>query len=118
MEPSTEWVPGTQLLGINHSGRDADHSPPSRAEVKNEWRSTSALPIRLYSVHTDVFIFSIHINVAISSLMLFGDSNNIAKKKKIKVLQTVQSYFYVVVIYILFAAPCAALLLWPRRGSP
>jgi hypothetical protein len=69
-EPSTEWVPGPQSLRINRPGRDADHSPPSSAEVKNEWMSTSALPICLHSVHTDIFIFSIYSNVAISSLML------------------------------------------------
>jgi len=68
-EPSTEWVPGPRSFGINLPGRDADHLPTSRAEVKNEWRSTSALPICLYSVHTEVFIFSIYSDVAISSLM-------------------------------------------------
>jgi hypothetical protein len=33
-------------LGVKRSGREADHSPPSRAEVKNAWRYTSTPPIR------------------------------------------------------------------------
>jgi hypothetical protein len=34
-------VPGTLSLGIKWPGREADHSPPSSAEVKNAWRYTS-----------------------------------------------------------------------------
>jgi len=33
-----------------HSGREADHSPPSRAEVKNAWSYTCTPPIRLPGV--------------------------------------------------------------------
>jgi hypothetical protein len=32
---SIQWVPGTISLGVRRSGREADHSPPSSAEVKN-----------------------------------------------------------------------------------
>jgi hypothetical protein len=32
------------------SGCEADHSPPSRAEVKNAWSYTSTPPIRLHGV--------------------------------------------------------------------
>jgi len=28
-------------MGIKRPGREADHSPPSSAEVKNAWRYTS-----------------------------------------------------------------------------
>jgi hypothetical protein len=39
-------------------GRDADHSPPSSAEVKNESRSyTSFHPKRLHGVYQDHFTF-------------------------------------------------------------
>jgi hypothetical protein len=31
-------------------GGEADHSPPSGAEVKNEWSYTSTHPIRLHGV--------------------------------------------------------------------
>jgi hypothetical protein len=29
-----QWVPGVLSLGVKRSGREADHSPPSSAEVK------------------------------------------------------------------------------------
>jgi hypothetical protein len=29
-----QWVPGTLFLGVKRPGREADHSPPSSAEVK------------------------------------------------------------------------------------
>jgi hypothetical protein len=32
--PPTEWVPGTIYLGVKLPKREADHSPPSSAEVK------------------------------------------------------------------------------------
>jgi hypothetical protein len=33
---------GTLVLGVKWSGREADLSPPSNAEVKNEWNYTTA----------------------------------------------------------------------------
>jgi hypothetical protein len=36
-----QWVPGDLSLGVKPSGREADHSPPSSAEVKNAWSYTS-----------------------------------------------------------------------------
>jgi hypothetical protein len=35
------WVPGTLSLGVKRSGREADHSPLSSAEVNNAWSYTS-----------------------------------------------------------------------------
>jgi hypothetical protein len=35
-QPPTQWVPGAPSLGVKRSGREAYHSPPSSAEVK-EW---------------------------------------------------------------------------------
>jgi hypothetical protein len=32
--PPIQWVPGALSLGIKRPGREADHSPPSSAEVK------------------------------------------------------------------------------------
>jgi hypothetical protein len=55
--PHLLWGP-TNLLsngyrefstGVKRSGRDADHSPPSSAEVKSVWSYTST-PIRLHGV--------------------------------------------------------------------
>jgi hypothetical protein len=38
------------FLGVKRPGREADHSPPSSAEVKNEWSYTSTPPVRLHGV--------------------------------------------------------------------
>jgi hypothetical protein len=35
------WVPGALSLGVKRPGREADHSPPSSAKVKNTWSYTS-----------------------------------------------------------------------------
>jgi hypothetical protein len=34
-QPPIQWVPGAFSPGIKRSGREADHSPPSRTKVKN-----------------------------------------------------------------------------------
>jgi hypothetical protein len=49
-QPPIRWVPGALYLGIKRPGREADHSPPSSAEVKNAWRYTCTPPIRLNGV--------------------------------------------------------------------
>jgi hypothetical protein len=36
--------------GVKRPGREADHSPPCSAEVKNAWSYTSTPPIRLHGV--------------------------------------------------------------------
>lgn len=41
--------------GIKLPGRDFDHAPPCRAEVKNEWIYTSALPIHLHGLEREKF---------------------------------------------------------------
>jgi hypothetical protein len=33
-QPPIQWVPGALSLGVKRAGREADHSPPSSAEVK------------------------------------------------------------------------------------
>jgi hypothetical protein len=36
-QPPVQWVPGVLFPGVKaRRGRDADHSPPSSAEVENE----------------------------------------------------------------------------------
>jgi hypothetical protein len=42
------WVPGTLTLGVKRPGSEADHSPPSSAEVKNAWSYTTIPPVRLH----------------------------------------------------------------------
>jgi hypothetical protein len=49
-QPPIQWVPGTLSLRVKRQGREADHSPPSSAEVKNVWSYTSTPPIRLHGV--------------------------------------------------------------------
>jgi hypothetical protein len=39
-----QWVLGNLSLRVRRSRRDAFHSPPSYAEVKNAWSCTSFLP--------------------------------------------------------------------------
>jgi hypothetical protein len=49
-QPPIQWVSGALSLGVKRPGREADHSPPSSAEVKNAWSYTSTPPIRLHGV--------------------------------------------------------------------
>jgi hypothetical protein len=49
-QPLIHWVPGASTPGVKQPGREADHSPPSSAEVKNAWSYTSTPPIRLGGV--------------------------------------------------------------------
>jgi len=42
---------------VERPGRDADHSPPSSVEIKNEWSYTSTLPMRLHGVFRDNHTF-------------------------------------------------------------
>jgi hypothetical protein len=44
-QPPTQWVLGVLSLGIKWPVHEADHSPPSSAEVKNAWSYTSIPPI-------------------------------------------------------------------------
>jgi hypothetical protein len=41
---------GPFYLGVKQPGSEADHSPPSSAEVKNAWNYASTPPIRLHGV--------------------------------------------------------------------
>jgi hypothetical protein len=44
-QPLIQWLPGYLSLGVKRPGREADHSHPCSAEVKNPWRNTSIPPI-------------------------------------------------------------------------
>jgi hypothetical protein len=43
-QPPIQWVPGALSPGVKRPGRKADHSPPTRAEVKKTWIYTSTPP--------------------------------------------------------------------------
>jgi hypothetical protein len=47
---SYPWVPGALSLGVKQLVREADHSPPSSAEVKNVWSYTSTPPVCLHGM--------------------------------------------------------------------
>jgi hypothetical protein len=49
-QPPIQWLPAALSLWVKRPGREADHSPPSSAEVKNAWSYTSSPPIRLHGV--------------------------------------------------------------------
>jgi hypothetical protein len=49
-QPPVQWVTVVLSLGVKRPEREADHSPPSRAEVKNEWSYTATPLIRLSGV--------------------------------------------------------------------
>jgi hypothetical protein len=43
-KPPTQWVPGDLSQGVKRQGREADHSTPTSAEVKNTRIYTSTPP--------------------------------------------------------------------------
>jgi hypothetical protein len=43
-QPPLQWVPGILSPGVKRSGREADHPPPTSAQVKNTWIYTSTPP--------------------------------------------------------------------------
>jgi hypothetical protein len=47
-QPPIQWVPGALSLGVKQLGREADHSPPSRAEIKECVELYLHSPIRLH----------------------------------------------------------------------
>jgi hypothetical protein len=46
-QPSVEWVPRALHPGVKRRQREADHSPPNSAEVRNTWIYTSTPPYTL-----------------------------------------------------------------------
>jgi hypothetical protein len=49
-QPPIQCVPEALYLEVKRPGREASHSTPSSAEVKNKWSYTSIPPIRLHGV--------------------------------------------------------------------
>jgi hypothetical protein len=43
-QPPIQWVLGALSPGVKRPGREADHSPPTSAEVKKMWTYTSTPP--------------------------------------------------------------------------
>jgi hypothetical protein len=49
-QPPIQLVTGALSLGVKRPAREADHLPPSSAEVKNAWNYTSTPPILLHGM--------------------------------------------------------------------
>jgi hypothetical protein len=49
-QPPIQWVLGALSQVIKRLRREAGHSPPSSAEVKNAWSYTSTPPVRLHGI--------------------------------------------------------------------
>jgi len=47
-------------LGVKGLGHEAEHSPPSSAQVKNEWGYISTPPLGLHAVYRDSLAFTFH----------------------------------------------------------
>jgi hypothetical protein len=43
-QPPIHWAPGALSSGVKRQGREADHSPPTSAQVKKTWVYTSTSP--------------------------------------------------------------------------
>jgi hypothetical protein len=61
-QPPIQWVPGALSLGVKRPGREADHSPPSSAKVKNEWSYTSTPQYALMALCSVKAQLKYHIN--------------------------------------------------------
>jgi hypothetical protein len=57
-QPPNQWVPAAFSQGVKRPDREADHSPPSSAEVKNAWRFSFASCYMFMAVlkHKDSFV--------------------------------------------------------------
>ena len=51
------WVLAVLFPGVRRPELESDHSPPCRAEVKNKWSYSSALPIRLHVMQRNNYTF-------------------------------------------------------------
>jgi len=45
-----QWGPGALSTGVKQPGHEADHSPPSSADIENMWSYTSTPPILLHGM--------------------------------------------------------------------
>ena len=57
-KPPIQWVPGFfPGGGVKWLELEADHSPPSNADITNEWSRISTPPIRLYGVDRQDLVY-------------------------------------------------------------
>jgi hypothetical protein len=70
--PPVHCIPGVLLPEIKRPGREDDHSPPHRADFKNEWSYISTPNVCPHGMHRDnVFmIFTLNVTVERVALLL------------------------------------------------
>jgi hypothetical protein len=65
-QPPIQWIPGV-FPGVKQLGREADHSPPTSAGVKNAWNYTFTSQYTFMAwclvKHRDNFTFYLHIQL-------------------------------------------------------
>jgi hypothetical protein len=66
-QPPIQLVPGAISLQVKRPGREADHSPPPSAEVKNAWSYTSIPTVRLQCV---AFSYKAHRQICLLPLLV------------------------------------------------
>jgi hypothetical protein len=66
-QPPVQWIPGALSLGMEWLGREADHSPPSTAQVKDcvelysqSFNTPSWRGAQLKKNHRDSFTFTFY----------------------------------------------------------
>jgi hypothetical protein len=72
-QPPIHWVPGALSLGVKQPGREAGHSPPSSAEVK-EW-------VELYPTPQYAFMAWCSVKRSTSQLYLYSSTSTILKSR-------------------------------------
>jgi hypothetical protein len=61
IQPPSQWV-SEFIPGVNRLGHEADHPPPTSAEITNRWSYTFTTPIRLYDDERYFTIYLHHIS--------------------------------------------------------
>jgi hypothetical protein len=52
-QPPLQWIAGVLSLGVKREVPEFGHSPPSSAEIKNEWSYSSTFPVCFPGVYKD-----------------------------------------------------------------
>jgi len=69
-QPPIQWIPWAFKPGVKRPGREANHSPPSSAEFKNEYSYTSTPPIHLCGQLIYLYLYRHNTNVFDKAAML------------------------------------------------
>jgi hypothetical protein len=81
----THGQPGS-FSDVKRPGREADHSPPSCVDVKNEWSYFSTPPICIYGVDRNPFIFTSFLSETLFSTSIFASNDEDARRSLVDLL--------------------------------